>query len=235
MRRLARAAFALLLATLAAAPAGGALVVLEEGRHLKVTAFELVGEDRIRLTLYGGGEIVLSIERVERIVDDEIDPALFRAPPVPEPAPAGPRPSVRVPSGRPHAAPSRWAAIVESASAAHRLDPAFVAAVIRVESGWRPSAVSPKGARGLMQLMPATARRLGVRRSFDPEQNIRGGTLYLSRLAERFGEREAEKVLAAYNAGEEAVGSYGGIPPYRETREYVRKVMAIWTGEAPGS
>jgi len=230
-----RAVVALLLALLLPAAAEGALVVLEEGRHLKVTAFELVGEDRIRLVLYGGGEIVLPIERVERIVDDEIDPASLATKAEDPPAAKGPRPSVRTPGGRPHGAPAKWAGLVEAAAAAHRLDPALVAAVIRVESNWRSRAVSPKGARGLMQLMPATARRLGVTRSFDPTQNVRGGARYLSLLADRFGETEAEKVLAAYNAGEGAVEAHDGIPPYRETREYVRKVMALWAGAAAGS
>ena len=86
-----------------------------------------------------------------------------------------------------------------------------------------------------MQLMPATARRLGVRKSFDPVENVGGGALYLSRLAERFGEHEVEKILAAYNAGEAAVETYKGVPPYRETREYVQKVMALWAGGVPGS
>jgi hypothetical protein len=218
-----------------ASPVEAALVVLEEGRHLKVTAFELVGEERIRLMLFGGGEIVLPIERVERIVDDEIDPKDYLVPGVAEATPARPRRSIRTPSGRPSTVPDKWVTLVESAATAHRLDPALVAAVIRVESNWQPRAISPKGARGLMQLMPATARRLGVTKSFDPSQNVRGGALYLSRLAERFGELEAEKVLAAYNAGEEAVETYKGVPPYRETRDYVRKVMALWTGNAPGS
>lgn len=213
-----------------APPLDAALVVLEEGRHLKVTAFELVGDERIRLTLWGGGEIVLPIERVERIVDDEIDPRDFQAPAAPPAATGRPKMSVRASTGRPHGAPAQFASLVESEAAANRLDPALVAAVIRVESNWRPRAVSPKGARGLMQLMPATARRLGVTKAFDPSQNVRGGALYLSRLAERFGENEVEKVLAAYNAGEEAVETYDGIPPYRETREYVRKVLALWAG-----
>lgn len=233
MRRMACALALLLL--LAAGSSDAALVVLEEGRHLKVVAFELEGEERIRLELLGGGTIVIPIERVERIVDDEVDPADLRPPTAPPAAPGGERVSVRVPAGRPHGAPARWAALVESAAAAHRLDPALVAAVIRVESSWRPRAVSPKGARGLMQLMPGTARRLGVSRSFDPEQNVHGGARYLSLLADRFGEHEAEKVLAAYNAGEGAVEAHEGVPPYRETREYVRKVMALWTGDAEGS
>jgi soluble lytic murein transglycosylase-like protein len=226
-------AAAALVGLVLAARVDAALVVLEEGRHLKVTAFELVGEERIRLSLLGGGELVLPIERVERIVDDEIDPKELQAPRTVAPAPSAPRLSVRARAGRSAlAAPAQWASLVEAAAAAHRLDPAFVAAVIRVESNWQPRAVSPKGARGLMQLMPATARRLGVTKAFDPSQNVGGGALYLSRLAERFGEHEVEKVLAAYNAGEEAVETYKGVPPYRETREYVRKVLAHWTGTA---
>ncbi len=223
-----------LCASFLAGPGEAALVVLEEGRHLKVTSFELVGEERIRLVLYGGGEIVLPIERVERIVDDEVDPRDFLVPEEAIAPPAGPRISVRTPSGRPHSAPTRFAPIVEAAAAAYRLDPALVAAVIRVESNWQPRAVSPKGARGLMQLMPATARRLGVTRSFDPAQNVHGGAKYLSLLAERFGENEAERVLAAYNAGEGAVETYQGVPPYRETREYVRKVHGPLDGKRLG-
>ena len=229
-------ALSVLIGVFLAAPVEAALVVLEEGRHLKVTAYELIGEERIRLSLYGGGVMVLPVERVERIVDDELDPGDFLAPPgAKAAAPVLPRRSVRTPSGRRNPAPQQWVDLVEKAATAHRLDPDLVAAVIRVESNWQPRAVSPKGARGLMQLMPATALRLGVTKAFDPSQNVHGGALYLSRLAERFGENEVEKVLAAYNAGEGAVETYKGIPPYRETRDYVRKVMALWTGGVPGS
>ena len=78
--------------------------------------------------------------------------------------------------------------------------------------------------------MPATARRLGVRRPFDPRENIRGGTAYLAELAARFGDTRPDLVLAAYNAGEHAVEEHKGVPPYRETREYVRRVLAFWAG-----
>jgi soluble lytic murein transglycosylase-like protein len=112
--------------------------------------------------------------------------------------------------------------LVEQAAREHALDPELVDAVIRVESGYNPAAVSPKGAAGLMQLMPATARELGARDRFDLRENLLAGVRHLKALRERLGDDRL--ALAAYNAGEGAVKRHGGVPPYPETLNYVRKV-----------
>jgi hypothetical protein len=112
--------------------------------------------------------------------------------------------------------------IVDSTSAAHGVDPLLVRSVMQVESNFNPYAVSPKGAMGLMQLMPATARQLGVTNAFDVRQNIEGGVKFLRYLKTKFSDERL--VLAAYNAGEAAVKKHGWIPPYPETIEYVYKV-----------
>jgi hypothetical protein len=120
--------------------------------------------------------------------------------------------------------PSVWDEVIDERAAAHGVRPELVRAVIQVESAFNPRARSPKGAMGLMQLMPDTAADLGVTNPFDPEQNIRGGVAYLRSLLDRFNGNE-ELALAAYNAGPGAVTKYGSrVPPYRETREYVQKV-----------
>lgn len=121
--------------------------------------------------------------------------------------------------------PQMYADAIEEASQVNDVDPALVRAVIHAESAFNPYAVSPKGALGLMQLMPSTARMLGVRNAFSPESNIHGGTKHLAQLLKRFG-NEAH-AIAAYNAGEVPVNRYNGIPPYSETREYVRRVLKL--------
>ncbi len=233
-------ALAVLGAFLGVAPSAQAtLVVFEDGRHLRVATYEVVEGDRLKVGLVGGGSMTIPLDVVERIVDEEYE----------RPAPVAAEDPNRIPVGPPAEASrsirtftenlssssssssslsSPYSAHILAAAKEHKVDPAFIAAVIKVESNGHVHAVSRKGARGLMQLMPATARRLGVKRPFDPRDNIRGGVAYLAELAERFGETNADLILAAYNAGESAVEEYGGVPPYRETRDYVKRVLALW-------
>ncbi|HEX6864174.1 MAG TPA: lytic transglycosylase domain-containing protein [Thermoanaerobaculia bacterium] len=210
-------------------PANAELVVLTDGRFLKVKAFEVAGE-QARLDLYRGGRMTLAIDRVERIVDDEYIP-----PPEPDPlaaisevvaaaAPSGPIPlrfeeSQPVPEGP-------FGTLIYETARRHQVNPQVVAALIRQESAGKVRAVSHKGARGLMQLMPATAQRFGVRKDqlFDPKHNLEAGVRYLSWLMDQFP-NDLAKILAAYNAGEGAVARYKGIPPYRETQNYVRRIF----------
>jgi soluble lytic murein transglycosylase-like protein len=130
-------------------------------------------------------------------------------PPVPS-APAATREDVE-----------RW---VNSASDQHRVDPDLIRSVIKAESGFNPRAVSPKGAQGLMQLMPGTASQLGVKDAFAPDENVEGGTRYLRDLLVLYN-NDMAKALAAYNAGPERVAQYNGVPPYRETHTYVARVI----------
>lgn len=127
----------------------------------------------------------------------------------------------------------RVADLIDRFAAHYGLDPTLVRAVIQVESGFNRYAQSNKGAMGLMQLMPGTARELQVTDPWDPEQNVRGGTAYLRRMLDRFG--EVELALAAYNAGPEAVARHSGIPPFAETRDYVRKIACLTGGSCESS
>jgi soluble lytic murein transglycosylase-like protein len=116
---------------------------------------------------------------------------------------------------------------IQAAAEVFAVDGALIRAIIHAESAYQPDALSPKGAQGLMQLMPATQKELQVVDVFDPISNIEGGTLYLSRLLDQFNQN-VEFAAAAYNAGPGAVRQYGGVPPYRETKEYVRRVKILY-------
>ena len=135
----------------------------------------------------------------------------------------------------PQIAPATESVISKYDSTIHRwaqrysLSPGLVHAVVSTESAYNPGAVSLKGARGLMQLMPATARRYGVRDSFNPEENIRGGVAHLRDLIDSFG-GDLRLAVAAYNAGSRAVQKYSGVPPYPETRDYVNRVLGKMRG-----
>ena len=144
----------------------------------------------------------------------------------PQPQPAASQPSS--PPGEAVAAKTAapYRGLIRAAAARHGLASELVEAVIRVESNFEPRAVSSKGARGLMQLMPKTARLLGVRNVFDARQNIEGGARHLRNLVDRYN-GNLTLALAAYNAGAEAVARHGGIPPYAETRAYVARVLKL--------
>jgi soluble lytic murein transglycosylase-like protein len=136
-------------------------------------------------------------------------------------SPNEPLPSVQTES---NAAPGgSLSEMIDAIAAKHDVEAPLVHSVIKAESNYNPSAVSPKGAQGLMQLIPSTARRFGVENTFNPQQNIEGGVKYLKFLMELY-HNDYVKVIAAYNAGEAAVTKYGGIPPYPETRNYVYQV-----------
>lgn len=121
----------------------------------------------------------------------------------------------------------RYGQFINDAATRYGLDPELIKAVIKVESSFNPYAVSEKGAMGLMQLMPLTAKQYKVMNVFDPRQNIQGGVKYLVDLIKLYN-GDTKHVLAAYNAGQEAIKKYGGIPPYRETKNYIKKVMAAY-------
>jgi len=123
--------------------------------------------------------------------------------------------------------PSSLEALIASAAAEYGLEPELVKAVVHVESGFDPRAVSPAGAEGLMQIMPRTARDLGLRHPFDPRENLRAGARHLKRLM-RAVDGDLSLTLAAYNAGLRAVQSRGGIPPFPETQRYVRRVLNLY-------
>jgi hypothetical protein len=213
-----RASGWLLFVLLGVAPAArGALVVLAGGDFFKATTFQVEGEI-IRVELSSGGRLVLPLSRVERIVDDEIV--------VPEDAlVAEPSFALRFTAGQ-EPPPTPYGDLFFESGRRFSLNPALLAAIARAESNFDVGAVSHKGARGLLQLMPATAERFGVSSGdlFDPRRNLEAASRYLVFLIDEF-EGDPHKVLAAYNAGEGAVRRYGGVPPYRETQSYVGRVL----------
>jgi hypothetical protein len=139
------------------------------------------------------------------------------------------QPQAPAQAARPVSTPSRDKGLhqaIQRIAENHGIHPSFVHAVIKAESNYDPLAVSPKGAQGLMQLMPQTAQQFGVRNVFDPVENVRGGVEYLRHLLDQYG--DAGVTLAAYNAGPGAVERYGGVPPYRETQQFVRRVNRFY-------
>jgi hypothetical protein len=204
-----------------AVPASAEIVFLTSGRTLSIKNHKVEGES-IVLTLRSGGQVTCDKNLIEKI---EVDEVLYLDPDAPKP--------VDVPAVvdqqvyRPTLEGTPYAEIIAAAAQAHGVDPILVKALIQVESGYRPKARSPRGAVGLMQIMPATAREYNVRNPFDPKANIEAGVKHLKSLLDRFGRERTELALAAYNAGPSAVEKFNGVPPYRETRDYVSRILAL--------
>ena len=194
----------LLLGALATS-ARAEIALLSSGLTLKLEGHR-VEEELVVLLLKGGGEMAVPPVAVRGFVPDEVVEEVV--------APAG----------------GDLRGLAAATARRHGLDPELVMAVVSVESAFRPEAVSPKGAQGLMQLMPKTAVSLGVEDAFDPAQNLDGGARHLGQLLTLYG-GDLTRVLAAYNAGEGAVQRHGGVPPYRETRAYVKKVLERYRGQ----
>jgi soluble lytic murein transglycosylase-like protein len=196
-----------LIVLLAAGPQASAeIALLSSGTTLKLEGHRFE-EAMLVLVLRGGGEIGVPASAVRGFVPDEVVEEV-----------AGEEGDLR--------------SLAIAAAERHGLDPELVLAVVGVESAFRPEAVSPKGAQGLMQLMPGTAASLGVEDAFDPEQNLDGGVRHLGTLLSLYG-GDLKRALAAYNAGEGAVARHGGVPPFRETREYVKRVLERYEGAKP--
>jgi hypothetical protein len=207
------------------------LAILKNGSSIPFLRKEVSGSIT-RLYIPGGH---MDIPSAEISSYDKDDSLLTDVPVDPQPAPAAQPLSATVmtpasPAPLPAAAPAVMAnradidAMVKEIAAKYQLDPDFVASVIKAESNFNPHAVSRKGARGLMQLMPNTASQLGVKDAFDPQANVEAGTAHLSALLDQY-HNDAVKALAAYNAGAHRVQQYHGVPPYRETRAYVAAIV----------
>jgi len=186
------------------APARADYVVLRSGARLNVSGYELLG-DKYRLHVQGGVAEV-PVEEIAAIEPEEI----FE------------------PSTEPLTEKTPFQKLIHAAATRYNVDPDLIHSVISIESNFNPKAVSPKNARGLMQLMPRTAELLGVKDSFDPEQNIDGGTHYLRDLLKKY-KNDLTLALAAYNAGPESVDRYGHrVPPYLETMKYVQRIAKTY-------
>ena len=219
-RALSIAAFGV-MALAMAAEARAEIVVLKNGRTMSVQSYTTVG-DMALMVLRAGGEVTFPSSVVLRVEPDE-------APyPVEEPAPEAAAAAVPVTVDKALLVPVEtlnarpFADLISAVAASHDMDIRLVHAVIEQESNYQARARSKKGARGLMQLMPATARHYGVRNSYDPKSNLEAGIQHLKDLMSRL---DLPAALAAYNAGEATVQRYGGLPPFPETQSYVRNIL----------
>lgn len=215
IRILALASAVLTFATGASAE----ILVFKTGRTMSVQSYRVDG-DMATAVLRAGGEVTFPAAMVTRVDPDEVPypaPVTNVLPETPATVvPVFTGPADEVLAARP------FAALIASAAVTHDLDVRLIHAVIEQESNYAARARSKKGARGLMQLMPATARQYGVRNSYDPKANIEAGVRHLKDLVSRL---ELPAALAAYNAGEATIRRYGGLPPFPETQNYVRRIL----------
>jgi hypothetical protein len=220
LRSLRITASGILISAGMAVPASAEIVYLTSQKTVSIKAHRIEG-DLVVLTMRNGGEVTCDRSLIEKILPDEVP---YVAPKTEQAASAQDAPAVFVidPSVLQQ---TPYGEVIAAVSEAHGVDPMLVRALIQVESNYRPRARSHKGAMGLMQLMPATAREYKLRNPYDPKANIAAGVKHLKSLIDRLG--SSELALAAYNAGEGAVKKFNGVPPYRETRNYVTKILSI--------
>ena len=213
-----RLILALVLISTSARPARAELVFFTTGNSISVKGHRLEGETLV-LEFRRGGEMACDVSLVARIAPDEVPYPEPKEEPMSEAAPLeAPMLNVRLESN------PRFDPIIRRIAAEQGLDATLVRAVVQVESAYQPRARSRKGAMGLMQVMPATARQYGVKNPYDPTANIEAGSKHLKSLLDRF---PLTLALAAYNAGEAAVQRFSGVPPYRETQQYVASILAL--------
>jgi soluble lytic murein transglycosylase-like protein len=189
---------------LAASTARAEYIVLRSGQRLSVTGYQLIG-DKYRLQM-SGGSVEMPAEDVVAIEPEEVFHSALPA----------------------ETAKAPYRDLIQAASSRYKVDADLITSVIAAESNFDPKAISRRNARGLMQLLPETAARLGVKNIFDPSDNIDGGTRYLRDLLQRY-RNDLALTLAAYNAGPERIRQYGTVPPFAETRSYVRRVKTAYT------
>ena len=213
-RPLFAAAVVVALVAVSAPAAQADIVRLTNGRIMNVEKAVFDGESVI-FHMHGGGEIKTSKDVVAELLPDEVPYAR---------AVAIEALTTSIVTTGEKLSRDAIAALIDRVAARVGLDPRIAHAVVRAESNYNPQAISSKGAMGLMQLMPVLARQYSLDDPFHPEQNLEAGMRHLRHLLGRF---DLSRALAAYNAGEGAVAKYGGVPPYRETQEYVRKIRAM--------
>jgi Transglycosylase SLT domain len=225
IRQVRKVAGVVAILAMAALPCfAGEVAVLKNGFSIKHERREVVGDvTRLYMNKEGSSFVDVPTSEIEHFEAAPDDPTPIIQVPAAASRPVSPAEAM-APGGFPGRPVTDLNQVVNEASGRYQLDPDLVNSVIKAESDFNAHAVSPKGARGLMQLMPGTASQLGVPNAFDPQANVEGGTKYLRELLEKYN-FDIIKALAAYNAGPQTVERFGGVPPYYETKAYVARIV----------